>query len=73
MKKLFYIKKYANNVFYCYSCDWTIKIIYIFGIKIMWIKKIGFSITAFATMVESKKFISEKRLEYINAKKYIKQ
>lgn len=72
MAKLFFIKPYADTLFYCYSCDWTIKIIHIFKFKIMWVKKIGYSITVFPSKKEAKDFINAKKLEYINAKKYIK-
>jgi hypothetical protein len=72
MNKLFFIKSYADNLFYCYHSDWTIKIIRLFGIKLMWIKTFGFSISAFATRKEAVAFINSKKTEYIQAKRYIK-
>lgn len=72
MNKLFYYKKYADNVYYCYYLDWTIKIVRIFGIKIMWIKKIGYGIEAVESVKTAREFLHEKKSEYINAKKYIK-
>jgi hypothetical protein len=72
MNKLFYIKEYADNTFYCYHCDWTIKIIRLLGLKIMWIHRFGFSISAFGDKKQAQLFIKQQKLEYINAKKYIK-
>lgn len=72
MKKLFYVKAYADNVFYCYHCDWTIKMVKIFGVKLMWIHTFGFSISAFYDKKEAETFIKSKKIEYVNAQRYIK-
>lgn len=71
LKKYFFVKSYLDTHFYCYHIDWTIQIIWILGIKIMWIKKIGYSIDVFTTMKEAKEFNKTKITEYLSAKRYI--
>lgn len=71
LKKYFFVKSYLDTQFYCYHIDWTIRIIWIFGLKVMWIKRIGYSIDVFATLKEAKEFKKERLMEYLSAKRYI--
>lgn len=71
IKKYFFIKSYLDKQFYCYHIDWTIRIIWLFGVKIMWIKRIGYSIDVFVSMKEAKAFKNAKLTEYLTAKRYI--
>lgn len=84
LKKLFFIKEYNcgytdndgmkknNGQYYCYYCEWTIKIINFYFFKTMFIKNNGYSISVFNNKIDAYSFIRNKRNEYINAKKYIK-
>jgi hypothetical protein len=71
LKRLFFIKEYAAGQTYCYHADWTIRIIRVFGFKLMWIKQVGYSIDVFPDIQQALEFKREKQKEYLDAKKYI--
>lgn len=71
LKKYFFVKSYLDTQFYCYHIDWTIRILWMFGLKIMWIKRTGYSIDVFASNKEAQAFKKAKLTEYLTAKRYI--
>ena len=84
LKKLFFIKEYSlgytnkdgiktyDKQYYCYYCEWNIRIINFYFFKTMFIRNNGYSISVFNNKIDAYLFIKNKREEYINAKKYIR-
>ena len=72
LNKLFFIKQFAENTFYCFYSEWTIKTTRIFGISFMRIKRLGYGVEAFGDKKEAVLFVRSKKQEYLQAKKYIK-
>ena len=76
MKKInrkFFYKQYSDSVFYCFYMKFTVKIIHIFGRKLMYISHLGYDIDILNTKKESIDFINKKKFEYIAARKYIQK
>lgn len=72
LNRLFFVKQYAENTFYCFYLEWTIRIVRVFGISFMRIKRFGYGVEAFGDKAEAVLFVKSKKQEYLQARKYIK-